>query len=137
MPDRSPHSFRQIADVLGESLKTAFDEVCPERYGTILNIRRIDEPLNSSAVSFEVVGAGQVSLQIDVTMSHVGGNVYDIITQVEDGPERCFTYSEPGASGSSLSIAPYLGRKIARHLLDEVEQQLGRALLRNQRVLDA
>ena len=128
----SPHSFRQIADVLYQSLTEAFNEVCPERYGAPLTITRVDESPNAPTVSFQVEGAEAVSLPIHVTVSHVGGNVYDITTQVEDGPERCFTYSEPDSSGSPLSIAPYLGKKIARHLLDEVEQQLGKTLLQNQ-----
>jgi hypothetical protein len=67
-----------------------------------------------------------------VTVVHVGGNVYDIATQVEDGDVRRFTYSEPAASGSSLSIAPYLGKKVAEHVLDEVEQRLGKKVLRDE-----
>ena len=137
MPARSPHSFRQITDILYQSLKAAFDEVCPERYGAPLTIRRAEDAPSAPTVSFCIAGAEQVALQIHVTVSHVGGNVYDVITKVEDGPERCFTYSEPDDSGSSLSIAPYLGKKIARHLLDEVEQQLGKTLLRNQVMSEA
>jgi len=54
--------------------------------------------------------------------------------QVEEGPVRRFTYSEPDTSGSSLSIAPYLGKKIAERILDEVEQRLGKQVLRTQMV---
>jgi hypothetical protein len=56
---------------------------------------------------------------------------------VEGGDARRFTYSEPASSGSSLSIAPYLGKKIARHVLDEVEQRLGKKLLRNRMTPEA
>jgi hypothetical protein len=134
MQTNSPDSFRQITDVLTKSLKQAFNEVCPQRYGAPLTLRRIDEPDAAQRVSFELDGADTITLQIHVTIRHVGGNVYDIGTQVEDGPERCFTYSEPDASGSSLSIAPYLGKKIAKHILDEVEQRLGKRILRAQMV---
>lgn len=137
MPSHSPNSFRQIADVLYRSLKQAFDQVCPERYGAPLTITRVEDSPSAPTVSFQIEGAEEMTLQIHVTVSHVGGNVYDIITQVEDGAEQCFTYSEPDTSGSSLSIAPYLGKKIARHLLDEVEQQIGKTLLRNQGVSEA
>jgi len=132
MRSRSPHSFRHIADILYQSLKQAFEDVCPERYGAPLTIARADESPSAPTISFQIANAEDLSLQLHVTVSHVGGNVYDITAQVEEGPERCFTYSEPANSGSPLSIAPYLGKKIARHLLDDVEQQLGKLLLRNQ-----
>ncbi len=137
MPTDSPESFRQIADVLSHSLQNAFEEVCPKRYGSPLSLTRLDTPDNASTVSFRIEGADSISLHIHVTVSHVGGNVYDIATQVEDGPTQEFTYSEPDCSGSSLSIAPYLGEKIARHLLDEVEQHLGKILLRKEMTSDA
>lgn len=128
-PD-SPESFQKIADVLTNSLKKGFQEVCPERYGAPLSLRRVDDSSDSQTVSFAL--EGRIELHIHVTVTHVGGNVYDIETKVEDGDVQCFTYSEPDASGSSLSIAPYLGRKIAKHLLDEVERHLGKKILCNQ-----
>lgn len=128
----SPDSFRQITDVLSESLDKAFEEVCPKRYGAPLELQRSDTPSDPQSVIFRIEGPPSIALEIQVTISHVGGNVYDIATQVEDGPVRRFTYSEPASSGSSLSIAPYLGKKIANHVLDEVEQRLGKKLLSNQ-----
>jgi hypothetical protein len=132
MPADSPASFHQITDVLSRSLQQAFDEVCPKRYGAPLELQRIDDPADDQTVSFGLDGPEDTALQIDVAIVHVGGNVYDIATQVEDGAVRRFTYSEPASSGSSLSIAPYLGKKIARHVLDEVEQRLGKKVLRGQ-----
>jgi len=128
MPSRSPESFPEITDALFRSLKRAFDEVCPERYGGPLTLRKTDPP-EDAAVSLRIEGPADVEVQIHVRISHVGGNVYDITTQVEDGSPHCFTFSEPNCSGSSLSIAPYLGKKIACHVLDEVEQRLGQEML--------
>jgi hypothetical protein len=34
-------------------------------------------------------------------------------------------------------MGPYLGKKIARHLLDEVERHLGKKVLRDQTLSDA
>lgn len=127
----STDSFHKITDVLAQSLEQAFDEVCPKRYGGPLTLRRLDDSSDPQTLIFGVQGPTDTALQIHVTVSHVGGNVYDVATQVEDRPVRRFTYSEPAASGSSLSIAPYLGKKIATCVLDEVEQQLGKQLLRN------
>lgn len=132
MPTDSPESFQQIADVLSQSLKKAFKEVCPERYGGPLSLQRLDTSDDAKTVSFRLRGESSIALDFRVTLSHVGGNVYDIATQVEDGPVQEFTYSEPDASGSPLSLAPYLGTKIARHLLDEIEQHLGKTLLQKQ-----
>jgi hypothetical protein len=115
----------------------AFDEVCPERYGAPLELDQIDDSSQDPTVSFGLEGPDAIALRIEIAITHVGGNVYDITTQVEDGDVRRFTYSEPAASGSSLSIAPYLGQKIARFVLDEVEQQLGKKLLQNQMALEA
>lgn len=131
MPTHSPDSFHQITDVLARSLKTAFDEVCPERYGRPLSIQRIDTD-DEHTVVFHIHGPKAITIPVHVTVSHVGGNVYDIGTQVQDGPIQTFTYSEPDSSGSSLSLAPYLGKKIARHVLNEVEQSFGKILLRKQ-----
>ena len=137
MPADASSSFRPIIDVLAQSLRQAFDEVCPERYGAPLTLRRVDGDGDASTASFRIGEAETGALRIHVTVSHVGGNVYDIVTQVEDGPTRRFTYSEPDQSGSSLSMAPYLGKKIARHLLDEVERRLGKFLLQDQIPSDA
>lgn len=130
MPDDSPDSFRSISKVLSRSLEQAFDDMCPKRYGDSLTLHRIDELADDATVIFGLEGPTSIGLQINVTVQHVGGNVYDIVTQVEDGSVRRFTYSEPASSGSSLSIAPYLGKKVAKHVLDEVEQHLGKELLR-------
>jgi hypothetical protein len=133
MTTDSPDSFHRITEVLSQSLEQAFDEVCPKRYGAPLEFQRIDDPSDPQTVTFGIEGPGTIPLEIHVTVTHVGGNVYDIAAQVEgDGPVRRFTYSEPADSGSSLSIAPYLGKKIATHVLDEVEQRLGKKLLRTQ-----
>lgn len=129
MPRQSPDSFHQITNVLTKSLQQAFDEVCPERYGSPLSLQQEESASSGQSVSFRITGSETVDLLIHATVSHVGGNVYDIGTQVEDGPVRHFTYSEPDTSGSSLSIAPYLGKKIARHLLDEIERHLGKQML--------
>lgn len=131
MATDSRDTFSRITDVLSQSLKKAFKEVCPERYGAALRLRRTDDPSSPQTVSFTINGPESFSVEIHVTITHVGGNVYDIDAQVEDGPARCFTYSEPYTSGSSLSIAPYLGKKIARHVLDEVEKQIGKQILRD------
>lgn len=137
MTTDSPDSFRQIADVLSQSLEQAFDEVCPQRYGAQLTLRRIDDPSEPRTVTFDINGQTNAALKIHVTVTHVGGNVFDVAAQVEDGAARRFTYSEPAASGSSLSIAPYLGKKIATYVLDEVEQQLGKKLLRSEMEMTA
>lgn len=137
MPANATDSFRSITDALSQSLKQAFDEVCPERYGGPLTLVRVDPASDAPAVSFRVEGGIQRTLRLHVTVAHVGGNVYDITTQVEDGPSHCFTHSVADSSGASLCLAPHLGKKIARHLLDEVERQLGKDILRHEMMAEA
>jgi hypothetical protein len=133
MPADSPESFHRIADVLSRSLEHAFEEVCPERYGASLTLHQVEAP-DDQTVCFRIDGPTPITIDIRVSVFHVGGNVYDIAAQVEDEPVGRFTYSEPDTSGSSLSLAPYLGKKVARHLLDEVERCLGKAILQRQMV---
>lgn len=137
MPTASPDSFRQITDVVSESLKQAFDEVCPKRYGGGLELERIDTSENPRTVSFALQAPRVPVLRIDVAVTHVGGNVYDITAHVEGGEARRFTCSEPSGSGSSLSIAPYLGKKVANHILNEVEKRLGKTMLRRKMEAEA
>lgn len=132
MTDHSAPSVQQIIGVLSHSLEKALDEVYPRRYGASLSLRRIDDPPDNQTVAFKLNGPDASSLHISVRISHVGGNVYDISAQVENGDVRRFTYSEPADSGSSLSIAPYLGKKIAKYVLDEAEKSLGKKILRRQ-----
>jgi hypothetical protein len=137
MPPHNTEPFRAISSSLSQSLKQAFDTVCPERYGEPLTLERLDVLPDASRVSFRITGGIPFALDLHITVSHVGGNVYDLATQVEDGPVRSFTYSTPAPSSSSLSLGSCFGEKIARHLLREVEQQLGKTLLREEMMLKA
>ncbi len=132
MTTAPPDSCRQITDVLSQSLKQAFDEVCPKRYGARLQVQQIGGPADPETITFGIEGPNATTLQVHINGTHVGGNVYDLTVQVEGGTVRRFTYSEPAASGSSLSIAPYLGKQIVRSVLDEIEQRLGKQLLRDE-----
>jgi hypothetical protein len=69
-------------------------------------------------------------MSVRVVVTHVGGNVYDVLCAVEDGGSRRFSYSRPGEGGTAVSYAPALGEKVATFLLGELEKRLGRMLLK-------
>ena len=76
--------------------------------------------------------SNQFRMGVQVEVSRVGGNVYDIHCNVAEGASRRYTYSLPGRGGTTLSRAPALGRTLGAFLLDELERQIGRRELRSQ-----
>lgn len=132
MQNDTPDSFPQIMEALSEGLATAFREVCPKRYGEPLSLRRIDSSADWPEVWFAIEAPGAGSLKLRITVSHVGGNVYDITTQLEDEGTRRFTHSEPDDTNSARLLAPKLAENIANHILDQTEQRLGKRFLSSQ-----
>lgn len=135
-PD-STESLRQVTDALSQSLTDAFSEVCPERYGGPLTLTRLDDRSDPQKISFLLKGPGTIELKVFVAVSHVGGNVYDVVAQVEEESPHCFTHSAPVSAGSSPPEAPYLGKKVARHVLDDIERRLGQKVLSDQAAVKA
>jgi hypothetical protein len=72
---------------------------------------------------------GLMRMSVEFAVSHVGGNMYDVLCTVENEAIRRFSYSRSGHAGPGLSAAPYLGREIAAFLTDQFEKRLGRRLL--------
>jgi len=122
-------SLHRIADVVYHSLETALTEQCSRDHDTDVVLGRrertaADQPM---VVKIECPNQGRLTAQIGIR--HVGGNVYDVRCEVENGASRRFTYSQPRRSGTTLSRAPSLGQKLGRFLLDELQHHLGRRLL--------
>lgn len=129
MTSDAPESSRQIIDALSDGLSAAFQEVCPKRYGGPLTLQRTDSSSNGREVWYAIESPNAGPLQLRMTVNHVGGNVYDITTQVEDAPPRRFTCSKPDGGSSAQMLSSRVGENIANHVLDRVEQRLGRRLL--------
>lgn len=131
MPQLTPAS--QIAEVLVNSLHTAFPRLCIRRYGAADPLQCVDqtEPL-SSTVRLQIDRAGLPVLQASFSIRHVGGNMYDVQGAVEDGPSRSFSYCLPDPAPLLAPKAPRLAQDVAGFLLDALEQRLGRDLLRSE-----
>lgn len=119
----------QPADILYRSLKTGITQECAGRHDADVRLRRQDDS-DASTLHVEL-DCSHLQMSVRIHVTHTGGNVYDIVCSVEDGPSSRFSYSLPTfqGEGTVLSHAPCLGQKLATFLLDELEQQLGRLVL--------
>jgi hypothetical protein len=124
---------RQIADVLATNLETVFDGLCEHRYGGPLSLERVDPPDDAPATAhFRLHRADLPDLSVDFEIRHVGGNVYDVLGIIDNGPSRTFTYSLPDPAPPVVPRAPRLAREVASFLLDALERRVGSNLLRSE-----
>lgn len=116
-----------IADTVYRSLKSAIDHGCAERHTKEVAVQRTAE---AQPMQVQLRCGELVKMVADVLVRHVGGNVYDIVCTIEDGPARRFVYSPPQGVEPPLPPVPRLGHELAGFLLDELEQCFGRMHLR-------
>lgn len=121
----------QIADILDDSLRAVFDRLCTQRYGAPISLQRVADPESSSStVRFQIKRAGVPALEAEVSVRHLGGNMYDVRGTIEDGPTQGFSYCLPESGPLPLSKAPRLAQEVAAFFLDVLERRLGSELLR-------
>lgn len=120
----------RITDVLYRSLESALVKQCARRYDAGVRLQRERVSSDGTKMRIRIHCRGLAQMPVRVVVTHVGGNVYDVLCAVEDGGSRRFSYSRPGEGGTELSYAPALGEKVATFLLGELEKRLGRMLLK-------
>jgi hypothetical protein len=120
----------RLTDVLYRSLESALIKQCARRYDAGMGLRRDRVSADGTKMRMHLRCRGLARMPVRVVVTHVGGNVYDVLCAVEDGGARRFSYSRPGEGGTRLSYAPALGEKVATFLLSELEKRLGRMLLK-------
>ena len=120
---------RSILDVVYHGLEAALTRQFARRYDTGLLLRLVDRSEDGRTMTVRVDCRGLMRMSVEFAVSHVGGNMYDVLCTVENEATRRFSYSRPVHAGSGLAQAPYLGREIATFLLDQFEKRLGRRLL--------
>lgn len=119
----------QIADVTYRSLASALSQRCDDLYGVDVDVTCADaEP----PMEVQVQCDDRFGMRLQVTVEHVGGNVYDVLGTIEDGASCQLTYGHPEDADAPLPLCPRLGRKFAAFVLDELEQRLGRWHLRRE-----
>lgn len=128
-PSHAPSSPRRIADVVYRSLKTAVKQQSTRRYDEDVTLRRIDRTSAGQLMQLRLECRDRVQVRVNVIATHVGGNVYDVKCELEDGPSRRVTFALPAGAGTAISWAPGLGQKLGDFLLDELERVLGRRSL--------
>ena len=120
-----------ILDAVCRSVETALAALCRRRHEATVTVSRLDRDSPDQPVRLRIGCKEPITMDAQIRVRHVGGNVYDVRCSVEDGPSRQFTYSRPGRGGTALSRTPELGRKLGTFLLNELERQVGRRRLHN------
>jgi hypothetical protein len=113
------------------SLKTALVRQTTQRHDDEVTLHRLDRTAARQLMRLRIEGQGPVQMDVTVTATHVGGNVYDIVCETEEGASRRISYALPAGSGTASSGAPGLGQKLGQFLVTEFEQHLGRCVLSN------
>ncbi len=131
-PSNASAPFRRVSDVIYRSLETALTLQCRRRHGVDTTLERIEQASSDQSMRLRLGCQDQFRMKAQITVRHDGGNVYDIRCRVEEGPSCRHTYSLPRRAGTTLSRAPYLGRKLGEFLLDALERQIGQHYLREQ-----
>lgn len=123
----------QIADLLTEGLPPVLNTLCIQRYGAPLSLRRLPTPDPSSSTRFlQLEWGNRPSIDVQIHVHHVGGNMYDVEGSLEEGPTKSFSYCLPDPMPLVGPKAPRVIYKIATFLLNTLERQLGGALLRHE-----
>lgn len=131
-----PFPSSEILDLIYRGLETALREQCARRYDIPLSLHRLDSSEEEPASSgLRLERRGLIHLVARLTVSYVGGNVYDVRCSIEDGPTCRHSYSLPGNETQRSTQAPQLSATLIRFLLDELERQVGRQRLRRSAIL--
>lgn len=126
-----PASSRRIPDILFHSLKTALTVQGRRRHDADVSVTRLDQSSADPPMRLRVECSDHVQMAAEIRVSPVGDKVYDVHCTVDEGPSHRFTYSACSQTGTALSRAPCLGRKLGDFLLDELERHIGRHQLRS------
>lgn len=122
----------QLSDALYQSLETALTRQCARRYNVGIVLRCPKEATEDDPeLKVRVECPGLTQMPVRLTVSHAGGNVYDVTCSVEEGDSHRFSYSLPGRTEAQVSCASHVGEDLATFLRGELERRLGRMLLRS------
>lgn len=124
-----PTSPPRVANVIYRSLESAVTEQCNRHHDVDVTVDRLEQTEADQPLRIRLAYPGHGQMTARIIIRHAGGNVYDVHCEVEEDASRRFTYSRPRRSGTTLSRAPDLGRKLGTFLVDKLEQHLGRRLM--------
>jgi hypothetical protein len=125
-----PEPSSQIAGILANTLRSVLPELCVQRYGLALPFDCAPVPDGSSwTVRVQIGNAEAPRLTARFNIRHVGGNMYDVRADVEDGPSTSFCYCLSETEPLLVPKVPHLAWQGAAFLLDTLERRVGRRLL--------
>jgi hypothetical protein len=127
-----------VAVALYRSLEAALTRQCAHEYDTGVTIQCRDEPTEEAPeLSLRIDCPGLVQMPARYTVTHAGGNVYEVSCAVEDDASdetfsRRFSYSVPiQETETEIVRLPTLGKKVATFFRHELEKHVGRHILQN------
>lgn len=122
----------EFSEVLYQSLQKELAKQCGRRYKATVTVHRQDtNSKDGSELRIQVQCEGLINMPVRLSVSHAGGNIYDVRCSVDDGASHRFSHSIPAETKSTLSYDPYLGSEIATFLREQLEKELGRRLLQS------
>ena len=127
----------RVARLLFQTLVTELTQQFAERYdaGIVLQcpeLRRIEEsPDDVSLMVVRLYSRGLTTMRARLLVTCMEKSGYDVLCTVEDGQTHRFSYHLPGPSTpTSRQLVP-LAQDLATFLRRELENRLGRLLLRS------
>lgn len=128
----------RVAVALYRSLEAELIRQCAREYDTGVAIQcREEPPEEAPELSLRIDCPGLVQMLARCTVTHAGGNVYEVNCAVEDDASeeifsRRFSYSVPiRKAETELVRLPALGKKVATFFRRELEKHVGRHILQN------
>jgi hypothetical protein len=127
-----------VATALYRSLEAKLTRQCAREYDTGVTLQCRDEPTEEEPeMHLRIACRDLVQMPVRFTVTHAGGNVYEVSCAVEDNASdeifsRRFSYSvPPPESETELVRLPGLGTKVATFFRRELEKHVGRHTLQN------
>jgi hypothetical protein len=129
-------SSYRLAAALYRVVESAMSTEFEEQYDAHLLFHRLvleeeQGALNKSTMRLRIDCRGLTEMPAQITVTETGDTAYDVLCTVQNGSSHRFSYCLPSEATSSVSCAPYLGRDLASFLRTELENRLGRLLLRS------
>lgn len=123
----------QILDAFAAQLTSALRRLSTQRYeGPVSLTRLASSTASPTTLHFHLGTLDSAPVTIDMTTTHVGGNVCDMEVTFDGGPRLKRPYCLPDPAPVLIPNVPSkLPRTIAAFLLDTLEQRLGHRLLRD------
>ena len=135
MPTSDPPAAHAVLEMIRERLVLFFKETCRTQYGIKVPVQCTPSGSQDAACTLRFHAVRSWHPEAHVRVQHVGGNVYDIVVDMEAEGPTCFTRSIPAEATDESPVVSRLGNAVGEHLLQQLERGVGRRTLQGQQAL--